>query len=143
MNMARKVLVALFDKDLRCEIEKYPLNSDGTKIEITQRGRGAFMPEIDNDSCLWLPQGKKYFLFGPKTRVLTPVYFAMKWAKKCVNFHIPEVRGPDPEEVIKAARAEVIKNYGKGKLEIPWYLTVMLAIILILVVLNSRVLGVF
>lgn len=140
--MARKVTVYLFSKDLKCEKKKYPLNSDGTKIEIQPKGgKGHFMPSIDNDSKLYIPKHKKFLFFGE--RLYKEVYFAMKWSKKCVNFHIPEVLGPDPNTVIEAARAEVIKNYGKGKLEIPMYLSILLVIILILTVLNSHILGVF
>lgn len=139
--MTRKVNVGLFDKDLKVEIKKYPLNSDGTKIEIVSGGEGHFMPAIDNESFLEFPSWKKYILFGERS--YKRIYLAMKWSRKCVNFHTPEVVGPDPKEVIKAARAEIIKNYGNRKLELPWYLTVFLLLNFFLTIIIAHVLGVF
>lgn len=140
--MARKELVYLFGKNLKCEKGKYPLNSDGTKLEIQPKGgKGHFMPAIDNDSKLYIPTRKKWLLFGE--RIYKEAYFAMKWSKKVVNFKTPEVEGPDPDTVIEAARAEVIKNYGKGKLETPLYIPVSFIVIIGLLLWVARLVGGF
>jgi hypothetical protein len=123
--MTRKVTVALLDKDLKATIKKFPLNSDGTRIEIVSGGKGHFLPAIDNDSFVAFPKKFLFWTYGHER-----LYFAMKWAKKCINFKTPEVFGPDPEQVINAAKAEIVSNFGKQKQDIH-FLTYLQILILI------------
>lgn len=130
--MTRKVRVALFDKDLKVEIKKYPLTSDGAKIDITQGGKAHFKPHI----------GTTNYLDMPYRSALTPwkfsyvrTYFAMKWAKKVVDFHTGEVHGPDPEEVMTAAGNKILESKGKQKTETSPIL-ILILVVVVLILLN-------
>lgn len=121
--MPEKVLLAILDKDLKARtFKKFPLSSEGTKIDVISAGKGYFMPKIDNDSFIELPRPR--YLGGGWNRV----YVAVRGANKCYNFRTGEVSGPDPQQVIEAAKSELIKNFGKEKLETPLLLYIVLAI---------------
>lgn len=135
--MQRKVRVALFDKDLKVEIKKFPLTADGAKIDITQGGKAHFKPKIGTTHYLDMPSRKKYLLFGE--RLYNKTYFAMKWAKTVVDFVTPEVSGPDPEEVMKAAENKILESKGKQKQEMS---TVMWGILLLLVLIFLKTFGI-
>jgi len=113
--MTRKVRVALFDKDLKVEIKKYPLTSDGTRIEIKQGGKAHSKPIIGNTHYLDMPAKKKYLLFGE--RLYNRTYFVMKWAKECVDFNTGKVLGQDIDEIMRAAGNKVLETKGKQKQE--------------------------
>lgn len=122
--MTRKVKVALFDKDLRTEIKTYPLNSDGTKLEINPTGgKGYFMPEIDTDTYLDIK--RPWYTGGGYQRV----YFVMKWAKECVNFKTGDVKGPDPKVVMDAASAQILKNKAEDAQAVHWSVWIMLGLL--------------
>lgn len=128
----KKVNVAIFDKDLKANVGKYPLNSDGTKIEIKSGGEGHFMPSIDNESFIEFP--RPWYLGGGYKRV----YFAMKWSRKCVNFHTAEVEGPDPKQVMDAANKTLLDKLGDQKQEVNWwqYLLIGINVLILLKVLG-------
>lgn len=133
--MTRKVTVALFDKDLRATMKEYPLNSDGTRIEIRKGGKRHFMPEIDNHTFLELPYRG---LLTPWKLSYKRVYFAMRWSKACVNFYTGQVPGPDPQTVMEAAGTDLIKNLGKeqGETSVIQYCILGLLILILLKVLG-------
>jgi hypothetical protein len=135
--MTRKVKVALFDKDLRVEFKKFPLTSDGLKIDITQGGKAHFKPKIGPTHSLDIPKRKKYLFFGEW--VYEPTYFAMKWSKKVIDFKTPEVTGPDPAEVMRAAGNKILESKGKQKTEVP---IIMYFIVLILLAIAVKIFGV-
>ena len=135
--MARKVKVALFDKDLRAELKNYPLNADGTKIAINpDGGKGHFMPSIDNESFIEFPY-RSPLSFWKKS--YARIYFAMKWSKKCVNFHTGEVEGPDPKVVMEAAKAEILKNKAEESQPVHWTTYAVLGIVVLILL---KVMGV-
>lgn len=123
--MGNKVKVALFDKDLKVKVEKHELTSDGQKIDIKQGGKGHFKPKIGPTTYLDFP--RPWFLGGGHQRV----YFAMKWSKKCVDFSTPEVHGPDPEVVMDAARAEILKNKAEDGQSVHWSVWLTLGILIL------------
>lgn len=133
--MARKVKVALFDKDLRAELKKYPLNADGTKIEIAQGGSGHFKPTIDNESFIEFPYRHPLSFWRVSYQ---RIYFAMKWSKKCVNFHTEEVEGPDPKQIMDAANKTLLDKLGEQKQEVNWwqYLLIGINVLILLKVLG-------
>lgn len=131
--MTRKVHVAVFDKDLKAEIKQYPLNSDGTKIEIQPKGgKGYFMPEISTDTHLDI---KRPWYAGGGYRRL---YVVMKWAKECVNFKTGKVEGPDPKQVMDAANKTLLDKLGEQKQEVNWwqYLLIGINVLILLKVLG-------
>ena len=129
--MVRKVKVALYGRDLRATVKNYPLNSDGTRIEIKSGGDGHFMPELDKESYIELPYRHPFSFW--KTSY-SRLYIAQKWSKKCVNFITPEAVGPDPQLVLDMAGTEMLKNLGKEKAETSLisYITLGLLIIVVL-----------
>lgn len=128
-----KVLLAILDRDLKARTyAKFPLSSEGTKVDVVNAGKGYFMPKIDNDS----------FIEFPYRSPLTPwkiswrrVYVAVRGSASCINFRTEEVKGPDPQQVIDAARSELVKNFGKEKIETP-LITYIILIAIILVALK-------
>lgn len=126
--MTTKVKVALFDKDLKVTVKKYPLTSDGQKIEIEQGGKGHFKPRIDHQSYLDFPRSR--WRGGGYERV----YFAMKWSKRCIDFATPEMHGPDPDVVMDAARAKILRNKAEEAQSIHWsvWLTIFLLVLVFL-----------
>lgn len=130
--MTRKVTVAVFDKDLRATMKKYPLSTDGTRIEIKSGGAGHFMPAIDNNSFIELPRRK--WLGGGYKRI----YFVMKWAKKCVDFSTETVEGPDMKQMLDAVEKCLVDKIGKQKQVTNWlfYLILFLNFIILLKVIG-------
>lgn len=143
MNMGNpKVKVAIYDNDLRVrKVKKFELSDDGTQIRIVQGGANHFMPQIDNDSFLDIPRFKKFLLFGEKQYEKT--FFVKNKGEKCVNFKTEKAFGPSPEVIDDAVGALVLSKVGTEKPPMPWYITVMLVLILLLLAINSHVLGVF
>lgn len=133
----RKVKVALYGRDLRATVKNYPINSDGTRIEIASGGDAHFMPEIDKETYIELPYRSILPPFKTKYQRL---YVAQKWCKKCVNFVTGEVLGPDPEQVMRAARNKILESKGKQKTETPIIFWLMLAVNIIILL---KVMGVF
>lgn len=134
-NMEKKVKVALFDKDLKVEVKKYPLTSDGSRIDITQGGKGHFKPAIASTTHLDIPRPK--IRGGGHERV----YFVMKWAKKCVDFKTGEVEGPDPDQVMQAARAQILKSKAEEAQSVHWsvWLTIGMLVLIFLKVFGVLV----
>lgn len=142
--MTDKVRTAVFGKDLRVEIKKYPLSKAGNKIDINHGGEGYFMPEIGPNQFLDWPVRKRFLLFGPWVYVRT--FFSVKLGTKCIDFSLesPEAYGPDIEQLKEANAALLAKKIGQNpEIKIPWYFVVLLVLILVLVAINSRALGVF
>lgn len=124
--MTQKVKVAIFDKDLKVTVKKYPLTSDGQKIEIKQGGKGHFKPAINSTSFLDIPRPR--IRGGGYERV----YFVMKWSKACVDFATPAVTGPDPDEVMQAARAQILKSKAEEAQQIHWSNWAILGLVIII-----------
>lgn len=133
--MARKVKVALFNKDLRAELKNFPLSADGTKIEIAQGGKAHFKPKINNESFIEFPYRHPLSFWKVSYQ---RIYFAMKWSKKCVNFHTGEVFGPDPDAVMEAASAQILKNKAEEEKSVHWttYATLGMVLLILLKVLG-------
>jgi hypothetical protein len=113
--MARKVKVALIDKDLKVEFKNFPLTSDGAKIDITQGGKAHFKPAIGTTHYLDIPAKKKYLFFGE--RLYKKTYFVMRWAKKVIDFKTPDISGIDIDAVMNAAGNKILESKGKQKTE--------------------------
>ena len=156
---SEKVELAIIDTDLKARtFKKFPVSSDGRKIDVISGGKGYFMPQFDNDSFIELP--RPWYLGGGWKRI----HIAVRGAKACFRFrktknsHLAEIKTitdleeliaaassdppipealfklqellkvaeiagdedfsmPDPQQVIDAAKAEMIKNFGKEKQE--------------------------
>jgi len=140
--MSKKLNVAIFDNDLRCEIKKHEVSEDGTKIRIKSGGEGHFMPTFDNDSFLEFPRRKKYLLFGEK--VYNRYYIVKKRAAACVNFKTepPKIGIPDPEQLKQANMNFLATQVGKDRSQdVPWYAWIQLALIGFLVLMQMGVIG--
>lgn len=109
-SMARKVQVAIFDNDLRCNVGKYDVSDDGTKIRIKSGGEGHFMPTFNNDSFLEFPY--RAFTSFWKTSYRR-IYVVKKKADSCVNFKTGEVPIPNPEEQKEAISKTLLGKIGK------------------------------
>lgn len=132
--MSEEVFLAILDKDLKARtFKKFPLSSEGTKIDVVNAGKGYFMPKIDNDSYIEFPRPK--YLGGGWKRV----YVAVRGADSCINFRTGEVNGPDPQQVIDAAKSEIIKNFGKAEKDTPVVLWIILGVCVLILL---KVLGV-
>lgn len=132
-----KVKVAIYDADLRVKIIKhYPLSSGGTKIKIKSGGDGHFMPTIGTGDYLEWP---KRSLIPPFRRTWERVYIVKNNGAKPVNFETEEVFGIDTQDIIDAANAEIIRNFGKEKKETP---VIMYIIILMLLAIAGKIFGV-
>ena len=126
--MTKKVKLAIIDKDLKARTFKsFPLTEDGTKIKVTESGKGYFMPEIDTDSYLELPSRS---LFPPWRIKWNRIYFAIKSTKKCINFKTGDVPDPDPTLVLKAAGTTMLMNLGKEKQETELIIYLILAAVI-------------
>lgn len=124
-----KVLLAIFDNDLKCRtVKKYEISDSGTQIKVKSGGDGHFMPTFDNDSFLELPTRKKYIFVGGQ--IWKRFYFVKKKGEKCVNFRTGESFGPNPEDAKKAVGSTLLSEIGKTKQEIPFttYLLLMIVI---------------
>ena len=124
--MSKKVKLAIFDKDLRARtVGKFELSDNGEKIKVRPKGKGKFTPTIDNESFIEFPRRSPF----PPFRIhWDKVYFVRRGANACVNFKTGKVEGPDPEQVMEAARSEILANIGKEKQEIPFILWIILAV---------------
>jgi len=110
--MARKVKIAIFDKDQRVELKEYELSNNGNRISIVPEGAGYFMPEIGPTTFLDWPIRKKFLFFGGW--IHKRIYFSLKKGAKCLDFakHIANydeetklgviIYGPDVEQVKRA-----------------------------------------
>lgn len=137
----KKVKVAIFDADGRCKIEKHPLSTNGKQININSGGTEHFMPHFDRNCILQIPRLKKFLFFGERS--FEPVYFVANKAKKCVNFSIPEVYGPSPEELKNAVGALIATKIGTAGITIPWYISVLLGVLLLLQLWALSTMGAF
>lgn len=136
--MTRKITAAIFDNDLKCEIRKFEVSEDGTKIRIQSGGEGHFMPKFDNNSFLEFPTRKKFLLFGE--RVYRRYYIVKKKGSACVNFRTGEVSGPDLEQLKKALAASSLDKLGKQEPPFPSW-TIYL-ILLTVIGIAAKVFGV-
>lgn len=139
----KKVRVAVFDADLRVTIKKYPLSSNGKQINISSGGTEHFMPHFDRNCRLDFPRFKKWLLFGE--RQYEPLYVVMNKGKKCIDFSLkePEIYGPSPEELDAAIKALIATKIGTEGIKIPWYIPVLLFIILLFEFIIAAAVGVF
>jgi len=111
-----KVLLAIYDNDLKCRtVKKYEVSDSGTQIKVKSGGDGHFMPMFDNESFLELPIRKKYIFFGGQ--IWKRFYFVKKKGEKCVNFRTGEAFGPNPEDAKKAIGSTLLEQVGKNKPE--------------------------
>lgn len=131
--MGKKVNVAVFGNDNVVEWKKYELNEAGDRISIVKEGAGYFMPEIDNDSPLYFPSWKKYFLFGE--RQYKKVYFVNNKAKKCYDFKRGEMSLPDLEQIDISIGSTQLNKIGNPDNNIPWQLNLILLVVLIIAML--------
>lgn len=136
--MVRKITVAIFDNDLKCEVKKCKVSTDGTKISILSGGEGHFMPTFDNDSFLELPTRKKFLLFGDQ--IYKRYYIVKKKAKACVNFKTEEVAGPDLEQLKTALASASLDKLGKQ--EPPFPVSIIYIILLAVLGIAAKVFGV-
>lgn len=140
--MTKKVELAVFDKDLKARtVGKFPLSKDGTKIKVRTGGKRNFSPSFDHSSYIEFPYRS---LVTPWRISWKRVYFVRNAASECVNFHrtpegFTEVPQPDPEIVMEAAEAAILKGIGKDKQETPMILYIILAAVAITLL---KVLGV-
>lgn len=127
--MANKVRVAVFDAGQRAIIKKCEITDDGSKIRVKSGGKAHFMPEFDNTSYL---EFKRPWYLGGGTKKL---YFVRRMASKCVNFQVQkneavDISMPDPKQVMDATDSNLIKNFSKEDNVTPWYIWVLLLILL-------------
>lgn len=136
----RKVMLAIFDNDLRAKVKKYPVSDDGTKIRVVSGGENHHMPVFDNDSFIEFPYRPFPALWKTSYR---RIYFVKGKGKKCIDFsgEDPEIFPPDPEAQKEAnARLLATKIGQDSNPGIPWYNMVILAGIGLLIAIQ---LGVF
>lgn len=125
----KKVKVVIFGRNLQTEVGKYEVSSKASKIKIRKGGKRNFNPSFTETSHLMMP-----LPFGRKEQV----YFVRNGSTECVDFKTkdPEIKGADQSQVLEAAEAEIIRNFGKESKDTPWYVYVMLGMLaLILVIL--------
>lgn len=134
--MAKKVKLAIFDRDLKARtVKKYPISDNGEQIKVVSGGEGHFMPKFDNDSFIEMPK-----MIGPFQVGWEKIYFARKLAKKCVNFKSPEVFGPDPEQLKKSIGSTLLDQLGQEKPAFPSWIIYL--ILLIVIGIAAKVFGV-
>ena len=134
--MGKKVKVAVFGNDNIVAWKNYELNDSGDRISIVKEGAGYFMPEIDNDSPLYLPSLKKFILFGERT--YKKVYFVNNKAKKCYDFKRGVLSMPDLEQIDTSIASTQLNKIGSPVQDTPWQLWAILGSVLLnlLLVLN-------
>jgi len=131
--MTDKVRTAVFGKDLRVEIKKYPLTKKGNKIDISAGGEGYFRPEIGPNQFLDWPVRKKYLFFGPW--VYERTFFSVKLGAKCIDFGLndPEAYGPDIEALKEANAVLLAKEIGSEQEKgTPWYVWAILGLLIVI-----------
>ena len=124
----KKVKVAVFGRDLVVHVGKYEVSSKASKIKIRTGGKRNFNPSFTETSHLMMPKG-----FGRKERV----YFVRNGATACIDFKTkdPEIKGADQSQVVEAAEAELIRNFGKEAKDTPWFAYVTMALQFIIIVI--------
>jgi len=134
--MGKKVKVAVFGNDNIVAWKNYELNDSGDRISIVKEGAGYFMPEIDNDSPLYLPSLKKFILFGERT--YKRVYFVNNKAKKCYDFKRGVLSMPDLKQIDTSIASTQLNKIGSPVQDTPWQLWAILGSVLLnlLLVLN-------
>ena len=126
--MTKKVILAIFDKDLKARTYgSFPISKDGSKILVRLGGKRNFNPTFDNDSFIEFPYRS---LLSPWKTSFRRVYFVRNGAKACVDFQTETVLDPDPELVIKAAENAILESIGSEKTETPFILYLLLIIVL-------------
>ena len=118
----KKVKTAVFGRNLVADVRQYEVSSKDSKIKIRKGGKRNFNPSFTETSHLMMPKG-----FGRRE----PVYFVRNGATACIDFKTedPEIKGADQSQVIEAAEAEIIRNFGKESKDTPWYVYVMLGML--------------
>jgi len=119
-----KVNLAIFDKTLRCSINKYPLNDTGNKIVIDKE-LVDLNPTFDSKCALEIPRPKRAF-WQPK---FSKLYFVMSGATECVDFDTPNIPGPDPEAVLRAAENRILTNMGTEEIKTPAYVYLIILLL--------------
>jgi len=139
-----KVKTAIFGKDLKVELKKYPLSKSGNKIDIVNTGEGYFMPEIGPTNFLNWPSRKRFGIAGQ--RLYTPIYFSLKKGAKCIDFGTEEgiIYGPD-EEQLKSANGSLLAtrigaDADKGTPWYVWFLLIFLILNFVITLVTSGVL---
>lgn len=141
--MTNKVRTAIFGKDLRVEIKKYPLTKAGNKIDINSGGEGYFMPEIGPNQFLEWPIRKRYLFFGPWVYART--FIVVKRGVKCIDFSLddPKAYGPDIEQLKRANAALLAEKIGQDQQKgTPWYIWFILIMVALTFFLSLQSAGV-
>lgn len=126
--MTKKVKLAIFDKDLKARTyASFPLSKDGSRISVRRGGKRNFNPTFDQESYIELPVRS---IFPPFSTKWNRIYFVRNGAKACVNFKTETILEPDPELVMQAAEAEILKGIGKDKQDTPIILYLILGTVL-------------
>ena len=134
--MSKKVNLIIYDKDLKARTtKKFPISADGSKIEV-KIGDAEFSPTFDNESFIDI---RKRSLLMPWRTYWERFYFVPNYGSACVNFQTKTILDPDPKIVMKAAKAEIISNWGKTKQETPMILTIIL---LVVILIAAKIFGV-
>lgn len=133
--MTKKVKLAVFGNDLRCEVKKYPLSDNGEQIKVISGGEGHFMPRFDTESYLEFPNKFLFWRIG-----WSRLYFAKNKAKNCVNFKTEEVFGPDLEQLKTSLAATNLDKLGKQ--EPPFPIWIIYLILLLVLGTTAKVFGV-
>lgn len=120
--MADKVKTAIFGKDLRVKLKKYPLSENGDKIDVvSDLEKGYFMPAIGPNTFLDWPKRKKYIIRGPRT--YERIYFSIRESAKCVDFVTSNIYGPDREKIKQANEVFLAREIGSDRNKgTPWYI---------------------
>lgn len=142
--MVEKVRTAIFGKDQRVEIKKYPLTKAGNKIHINSGGEGYFMPEIGPNQFLDWPIRKKYLFFGPWIYART--FITLRLGTKCIDFSLPDPKayGPDLEQLKRANEAYLATRIGSDAVpKTPMWVYIMIFLLLGCLGLLIRIAGVF
>ena len=126
-NRTKKVKVVIFGRHLEADIGKYELSSKESKIKIRTGGKRNFNPSFTETSHLMMPK------FIGRERV----YFVRNGADACIDFKTeqPEIEGSSQDQIIEAAEAEIIRNFGKESKDTPFYVYIMLGLLALIIVI--------
>lgn len=126
--MTKKVKLAIFDKDLKARTyASFPLSKDGSRISVRRGGKRNFNPTFDQESYIELPYRS---IIPPFSIKWNRIYFVRNGAKACVNFKTETILEPDPELVMQAAEAEILKGIGKDKQDTPMIQYIMIFLLI-------------
>ena len=126
--MTKKVKLAIFDKDLKARtFESFPISKDGSRISVRRGGKRNFNPTFDQESFIELPYRS---IIPPFSTKWNRIYFVRNGAKACVNFKTETILEPDPELVMQAAEAEILKGIGKDKQDTPMIQYIMIFLLI-------------